>query len=112
MKTLKEVKRQQTAEAAKYKKIALAFTEENFKPQKKILGVLLASSTASLKSGRIRLLSLRKRIKRSGRCLITFVWSTWSGIIDMKSGLTDRPGCSLPRFAMRPVNVTAIFCTA
>jgi predicted nucleotidyltransferase len=46
MKTLKEVKRQQTAEAAKYKKIALAFTEENFKPQKKILGVLLTGSTA------------------------------------------------------------------
>ncbi|MBN1798932.1 MAG: hypothetical protein JW822_10160 [Spirochaetales bacterium] len=46
MKTFPELKREQAAEAAEYKKIAAAVTEDKLKPHKKILGVLLTGSTA------------------------------------------------------------------
>jgi len=46
MKAFQELKREQTSEVAKYKKIAIIVTEEKLKPHQKIRGVLLTGSTA------------------------------------------------------------------
>jgi hypothetical protein len=54
MKTFQELKSEQAAEVAEFKKIARTVTQEKLKPHEKILGVLLTGSPNLLFSPRTK----------------------------------------------------------